>query len=162
MAREGRRPRPTKLKLIEGNPGKRPLNEAEPKAPPGRPIAPPDLSDDAMKEWKYIVPKLDAMGILTKADRRNLVILCEQVSVFNEATAWIQDKGIIVAGRNKGEAVKNPAVQIQRDAARLISTFSRMFGLDPADRASLEVGGLPADAAAALGAVLAGDDATPR
>ncbi len=162
MARDGRRRKPTSLKLIEGNPGKRPLNDAEPKPPPGRPIQPPGLSDDAKKEWEYLVPKLDAMGILTKVDRRNLVILCEQVHVFNEATAWIQDKGIIVAGRDKGQAVRNPAVQIQRDAARLISTYSRMFGLDPADRAGLEVGGLPADAAAALAAVLAGDTATPR
>lgn len=162
MGRDGRRPRPTHLKALEGNPGKRPLNLAEPKTPPGRPIAPPDLSDDAKKEWQYIVPKLDEMGVLHKADRRNLVIYCELVATFNEATNWVKDKGVIVSGRNKGEAVKNPAVQIQRDAARLISTYSRMFGLDPADRASLEVGGLPADAARALGAVLAGDDATPR
>ena len=162
MAREGRRPRPTHLKVIEGNPGKRPLSTVTAKAAPERPYATPDMSEDAKAEWNYIVPKLDATGILTKADRRNLVILCEQVSVFNEATHWIQDKGIIVAGRNKGEAVKNPAVQIQRDAARLISTFSRMFGLSPADRAGLELGGLPADAASALAAVLAGDTATPR
>lgn len=162
MGRDGRRPRPTHLKALEGNPGKRPLNQAEPKAPPGRPVAPPKMTEDAQKEWQYIVPKLDGMGILTKADRRNLVILCEQVAVFNEATAWIQEKGVIVAGRNKGEAVKNPAVQIQRDAARLIATYSRMFGLSPADRAGLELGGLPADAASALAAVLAGDDATPR
>lgn len=162
MARDGRRPRPTHLKAIEGNPGKRPLNEAEPKAPPGRPIAPPNLSDDAKKEWQYIVPKLDELGLLHKLDRRNLVIYCELVATFNEATAWVKDKGVIVSGRDKGEAIKNPAVQIQRDAARLISTYSRMFGLDPADRASLEVGGLPADAAAALSAVLAGDTSTPR
>ncbi len=162
MARDGRRSKPTSLKLIEGNPGKRPLNQAEPKPPPGRPIAPPDLSDDAKKEWQYVVPKLDEMGLLHKLDRRNLVIYCELVATFNEATNWVKDKGVIVAGRNKGEAVKNPAIQVQRDAARLISTYSRMFGLDPADRASLEVGGLPADAAAALGAVLAGDTTTPR
>ncbi len=161
MAREGRRPRPTHLKAIEGNPGKRPLNLVEPKPPPGRPFAPPDLSDDAKKEWQYVVPKLAEMGMLHKLDRRNLIIYCELVHTFNEATDEVKDKGVIVVGQ-KGEAVKNPAVQIQRDAARLISTYSRMFGLDPADRAMLEVGGLPADAAAALGAVLAGDDATPR
>lgn len=157
MARTGRRPKPSHLRVIEGNPGKRPINEAEPKAPPERPQRPPGMSEDAIAEWKYLVPKLDAMGILTKVDRTNLRILCEMVNLFNEATTWIQEKGILVAGRKKGEAVKNPAVQMQRDAARLIATYSRMFGLDPADRASLEVGGLPADAADALAAVLAGD-----
>ena len=31
MATRGRKPKPTALKMLEGNPGKRPLNEYEPK-----------------------------------------------------------------------------------------------------------------------------------
>lgn len=30
MAKRGRKPKPTALKKLEGNPGKRPLNELEP------------------------------------------------------------------------------------------------------------------------------------
>ena len=33
MATRGRKPKPTALKLLEGNPGKRPLNDREPVPP---------------------------------------------------------------------------------------------------------------------------------
>ena len=35
MAIRGRKPKPTALKLLEGNPGKRPINEHEPVPPKG-------------------------------------------------------------------------------------------------------------------------------
>ncbi|MEQ8198694.1 MAG: phage terminase small subunit P27 family, partial [Clostridiaceae bacterium] len=31
MAQRGRKPKPTAIKVLEGNPGKRPLNKNEPK-----------------------------------------------------------------------------------------------------------------------------------
>lgn len=151
MARKGPRPKPTHLKVIEGNPGKRPLPDNEPRPhKPERPIAPSWLSDDAKKEWQYIVPRLDDMGILTKIDRTNLEVYCEAVATFREATHWVRERGILVAGQRKGDAKKNPALQVQRDAARLISTYSRMFGLSPADRAAMDgAGGLGSSSAAA-------------
>lgn len=36
----GRKPKPTHLKLLEGNPGHRPINGAEPKPNPGLPTCP--------------------------------------------------------------------------------------------------------------------------
>ena len=36
MAARGRKPKPTALKELEGNPGKRSLNPSEPKPPPAR------------------------------------------------------------------------------------------------------------------------------
>ena len=43
MATRGRKPKPTALKVLEGNPGKRPLNENEPIPPKGS-IKCPSLS----------------------------------------------------------------------------------------------------------------------
>src|SRR5262249_22001030 len=40
----GRRPKPTRLKVITGNPGKRPLNEHEPRPEPQIPPCPSELS----------------------------------------------------------------------------------------------------------------------
>ncbi len=156
MVRKGPRSKPTHLKIIEGNPGKRPLHPSGPKQPPDRPIAPQHLSDDAKTEWRYIVPKLDATGLLTKIDRTTLEVYCEMVATFREATNWVRERGILVAGQ-KGGAVKNPAIQVQRDAARLISTYARMFGFSPADRVGMDGGALNGDAATALAQILAGD-----
>lgn len=35
MATRGRKPKPTAMKILEGNPGERPLNEREPIPPKG-------------------------------------------------------------------------------------------------------------------------------
>ena len=47
MAQRGRKPKPTAVKVLEGNPGKRSLNTAEPKKAPR---CPSWLEDEAKKE----------------------------------------------------------------------------------------------------------------
>ena len=46
MATRGRKPKPTETKRRAGNPGNRPLNEAEPTATPGAPPRPDHLDED--------------------------------------------------------------------------------------------------------------------
>ena len=50
MATRGRKPKPTALKLLEGNPGKRPLNEHEPIPPTGKIRCPSWLEEEAKKD----------------------------------------------------------------------------------------------------------------
>lgn len=52
MAQRGRKPKPTAVKVLEGNPGKRSLNTAEPKPEKKAPRCPSWLEDEAKKEWK--------------------------------------------------------------------------------------------------------------
>ena len=55
MAKTGRKPKPTALKRLEGNPGKRPLNALEP-VPPTVPLqCPRHLLPEAKKEWRVLV-----------------------------------------------------------------------------------------------------------
>lgn len=62
MAIRGRKPKPTALKVLEGNPGHRPLNKREP-MPKGRlPRCPDWLEEDAKKEWKRLGKILAEMG----------------------------------------------------------------------------------------------------
>ena len=68
MATRGRKPKPTALKLLEGNPGKRPLNDREPVPLKGDIKCPDWLLPEAKKEWKRLAPALEAMGVLTMAD----------------------------------------------------------------------------------------------
>ena len=46
----GRKPKPTRLKIIQGNPGKRPLNKNEPQPERRLMRAPSHLSEEAKKE----------------------------------------------------------------------------------------------------------------
>ena len=47
----GRKPTPTAIKVLEGNPGKRPLNDREPQPPKKAPSCPKWLEPDAKREW---------------------------------------------------------------------------------------------------------------
>ncbi len=152
--RKGRPPKPAHLKVIDGNPGKRRLAPTV-KAPPSRPRAPEWLPSYAKTVWRRLVPLLDEMGILTTVDRETMASYCIAVNKLKESTEALAKTGYLVQGRRKGEAVKNPAAQHQREAMHEIATFSSMFGLSPADRQRL---GDPASAAKAgdLETILAG------
>ena len=50
----GRRPKPTHLKLIQGNPGKRSLNDAEPNPPRGVPSPPDHMTSAAKEAWNRL------------------------------------------------------------------------------------------------------------
>ena len=55
MAVRGRKPKPTAIKLLEGNPGTRPLTESEPTPPKGQIKCPTWLMPEAKKEWKRLI-----------------------------------------------------------------------------------------------------------
>lgn len=52
MATRGRKPKPTAMKELEGNPGKHPLNTSEPKPNKKAPACPKWLEPEAKKEWR--------------------------------------------------------------------------------------------------------------
>lgn len=64
----GRPRKPTALRLLEGNPGHRPLPINEPQPPPGEATAPGWLGAEAKELWTRYAPRYRAMGTLTLAD----------------------------------------------------------------------------------------------
>ena len=51
LAQRGRKPKPTAIKILEGNPGKRQLNKYEPSPDKLAPECPDWLSEEAKAEW---------------------------------------------------------------------------------------------------------------
>jgi P27 family predicted phage terminase small subunit len=78
MGLRGPAPKPTALKLLQGNAGHRALNAAEPKPVEQAPPCPRYIRDDpeAAKEWKRLTPILLRMRVLTEADATVLASLC--------------------------------------------------------------------------------------
>ena len=56
MAVRGSKPAPTVLKLVRGNPGKRPLPQREVMAP-GKPVKPPYLQGRSAELWKELIER---------------------------------------------------------------------------------------------------------
>jgi P27 family predicted phage terminase small subunit len=133
--RGGRPPKPVELKVIEGNRGKRKITEP-PKAPPSRPQCPSWLSDYAKTEWRYIVPILDELGLLTKLDRPALAMLCDALGLFRRGVEELnQSKTLMVKSGNR--VSKHPLIQVVRDARRDADAILGSFGMTPADRVRL-------------------------
>jgi len=68
MTKRGRKSEPTALKILRGNPGKRPLNTAETVLPPSNEAAPEGLRGRAKHEWDRLCRDLTVAGLLTVGD----------------------------------------------------------------------------------------------
>jgi P27 family predicted phage terminase small subunit len=136
----GRRPKPTQLKLLEGNPGKRALNRNEPK-PTGKPTCPAHLDKRAKAEWTRISKELYAIGLLTAVDRAALAAYCQCWSRWVEAEEKIRETSLVVASKKSGYPIQNPYVGIANTALDQMRKFLVEFGLTPASRTRLSIDG---------------------
>ena len=123
MATRGRKPVPSAIKLIQGNPGRRPINKREPKPKPKVPSPPSALKGEALREWKRITKVLGPMWMLSDLDRAVLAAYCTAYARWKAATDGITAAakstghgGLLVETRN-GNLIQNPLVGIQRRAA---------------------------------------------
>ena len=72
----GKKPVPTVLKVIHGNPGHRPLNQNEFKPTSGPPKCPRHLTGEARVEWNRLLNEFAAVGLVTGVDRGLLAMMC--------------------------------------------------------------------------------------
>ena len=159
MPSGGRNKKPTALRLLEGNPGKRPLPANEPKPSPKAPKCPAWLPKEAKRKWKELAPKLGRLGLLTELDGEKLTALCLHWSIMVAATKDVTERGNLVpSAREDGAMVKNPSLQILRDNSAAFDRFATGFGLDPVNRSRivLPAGPEETDGIAALFAGLKG------
>ena len=151
MATRGRKPKPTALKVLEGNPGKRPLNENEPIPPKGNIKCPtwllPEakkewkrLLPEAKKEWKRLAPSLEAMGVLTMADLKAFEGYCQAYARWREAEDFLTQHGSIFKTPS-GYVQQVPQVSIAQQNLKIMQSFCSEFGLTPATRARIIAAG---------------------
>lgn len=137
MGRRGRAPKPTALRIVEGDHHTERYNHHEPIPITGRPECPDDVSDDVREIWNYTVKELDGMGIAHACDRDTLRCYCEAVVAHRRASAIVAQSGVLIKGLHNNW-VRNPALVIQRDAAYMVRQFAQEFGLTPSARTRIE------------------------
>ena len=91
----GRRPKPTRLKVLTGNPGKRRLNAAELTPEPAIPECPVELGPVARREWDRLVGELASLRLLTNLDRAALAAYCGAYALWAESMEAIQKYGAL-------------------------------------------------------------------
>ena len=138
VAGRGRKPKPTKLKELNGNAGKRALNKNEPKFDRITNIDPPEwLEPLAGEMWERVVPQLCANDLLTVGDLHNVEAFCTAYARWRQSQIEINNYGVVVPHPETGVLQKNPAVTVMTETARQLVTFGSLLGLDPSSRARL-------------------------
>lgn len=138
MAVRGRKPKPTALKVLEGNPGKRPLNELEPKPKKQAPSCPSWLEPEAKKEWRRMAKTLESIGILTEIDKASFAGYCQAYARWKEAEEFLSKHGTIFKTPS-GYIQQVPQVSIAQTYLKVMKDFSSEFGLTPAARTRIQV-----------------------
>lgn len=136
MAKAGRRPKPTAIRILEGTqrgPAKR-----EPSMPPGVPPMPERLKVDAVavEKWQELAGILTKMGVLTTGDGEALATLCEVHSAEQSCLLQLRAGGAVMH-TDLGGVKPNPAGPMYRSLVAMKASLLSEFGLTPSSRTKL-------------------------
>ena len=158
------RPKPTALKAIEGNRGKRKTPDNEPQPEAVIPDMPKTIDADAKRTWKKLAPMLEQLGLITEADGDMLAILCQiqartsQIhkemkqakresaklrrlyKEYFEARELDKVKDIIMLLGDVKATIAH-LMKEERQYSQLFRQYGAEFGLSPRGRTGLTVGG---------------------
>ena len=140
MTMAGRKPKPTAIKKLEGNPGKRKLNTKEPIPAKGMPECPDWLLPEAKAEWERLCEKLSDMGVLTEIDMAAFAAYCQSFARWKEAQEHIDEEGSTFA-TDKGYQQQTTWVGIANTNQKLmLQAAASEFGLTPSSRSRIVAG----------------------
>ena len=143
----GRPPKPTALKLVQGNPGKRALNKQEPDPTYLQDLTPPAWLDESAAEvWRETAPQLRAARVLTEVDVQMLAMGCVAIAQYRRA---VKRTGVdLVKSKlsededgnpvETGEQV-NPWYIVQSMSFKQAMAVFAQFGMSPAARTRIAV-----------------------
>ena len=130
---------PSNLKLLRGNPGKRPISKNEPKPRPITPDAPEYLSPLALRRWNELLPELEIIGTLTIIDADIFGLYCVAWADIVELTADIEENGRSYEVGTNGALSSRPEVAMLNRAKDDIRRFGAELGIGAAARTKVEV-----------------------
>jgi P27 family predicted phage terminase small subunit len=136
----GRKPKPTVLRMLQNNPGRRPLNGQEPSHPPLELAAPTDLPADAKAEWDRVVATLVDRGQVTAVDRGVLVGYCLKYAQWQALEAEAARHPFVVKSPS-GYPMPNPALGMANKVFALFLKAAAELGITPSSRSRVSASG---------------------
>lgn len=131
---KGRKPVPTALKILRGNPGRRALTVGEPKPRSDDAYPAPEwLDEEARAEWARLEPELVKIGLLTRADLPAFAAYCAEVGTFQSAARELAHPTRKLSGGRR-----NLLLGFRRKASQEMRRWAAEFGLTPAARVRLK------------------------
>ena len=143
----GRKPSPTAIRLLRGNPGRRRLNADEPTPTVQADLAAPAWLDvEAQAEWARVAPILGRLGVLSEIDGDALAAYCESWTTWKAATQKIRQFGMVVKStKDRDLPIISPYVKIAHNALTQMRALLVEFGMTPSARARVHGAPIPSD-----------------
>ena len=131
--------KPTNLKIITGNPGKRALNKQEPDPDYLNDLtAPAFLSNAAKGVWDEIAPVLRKSRLLTIVDVPILAMMCESLAEYRRATLYCKDSPLDHSDKTGGDVLSQWKI-VQSMSIKQVMSIAREFGMTPAARTKIAI-----------------------
>lgn len=103
----GRKPKPVELKILHGNPGKRPIPKNVPRPVSSLLPCPTWLTGEARAEWRRITRELHRLGVLAKTDRAALELYCMVYARWRTVEARLDE----LARATQGESAEPGGIE---------------------------------------------------
>lgn len=131
---EGRHPKPTAIKQLEGNIHKERLNPNEPKPSVSIPTCPSHLSSPARREWKRIIKELANLGLITNLDRACLAAYCQAYGRWYAAEKKLNNIEKALYKTHNNNVIISPMLSIANRAMEQMHRLATEFGFTPSSR----------------------------
>lgn len=147
----GRRPKPLAIHKLNGNPrhmSKAELNgDTNPQPALTAPEMPKGLPRAARREFRRMVPLLQAIGVISEVDGLALAEYCRAHALIEMAQKEIDKNGMTFVTHFEdkdgnviaGDIKANPACSILSTQQKVMKSFLIEFGLTPASRSKLKI-----------------------
>ena len=135
---------PTHLRLVRGNPSKRPINENEPKPAAGVPPTPKHFDKQGKYWFKRMADELDAIGVMSQLDARALELLVEAYTEYRHHCDTLEVEGYTYRTETQSGDVlikAHPAAFMKADAWKRLRAMLGEFGMTPASRSKVNAKG---------------------
>ena len=129
----GAKPKPAEIKLLEGNPGNRPIDPNRPQPARGLPPCPTHLKGEARREWRRLGSRLERVGLVTEVDTAAFSAYCTAWARHVEAEKMLATEGAIVKAPS-GYPIPNPWLAVTNKAMDQMKAFLVEFGMTPSSR----------------------------
>lgn len=133
----GRRPKPTQLRLLQGNAGKRALRSNEPRPHGDLFEAPADLPAGAVPFWTRAIADAP-QGLLKRLDQRLLFTWAVAAWLHSDAIAKLS-ASTLLARTKSGELIQNPYLPIVNRQAEIMRKCASEMGFTPTSRSRIQV-----------------------
>jgi P27 family predicted phage terminase small subunit len=139
MGARGPAPKPTQLRVLEGNPSNRPLPKGEVMPEATMPEMPTGMSPVAIAHWKKQGPKLHRLGLLTEIDGDAFGKLCDLEAQYAKARGIINRKGLTFT-TPAGYIQQRPEVGVMNRCWTELLRYYAHFGQTPSSRSRINLG----------------------